>query len=204
MIAITPPAPSGETGSLQTPPTSTFSAPLKAPAALDNAAEPQSAGRPGERTGSFNYLVRDRAGQFTAPIGAVPADGGIHILKISLRRQRLRGKVPAHREGRTDRPHAHHRPASPDSDHDRVRRATPHPAAASRSATPPSAATPDTGEAGRCTGLEPPSRPLIDEYHQAAARSNVLSTAGTPTSIQLVHPGDEGRPGRGRRPARRP
>jgi transposase InsO family protein len=39
----------------------------------------------GERTGRFRFLVRDRAGQFTASFDAVLADAGIQVVKIPPR-----------------------------------------------------------------------------------------------------------------------
>jgi transposase InsO family protein len=40
---------------------------------------------PGERTTRFRFLVRDRAGQFTASFDAVLADAGIAVVKIPPR-----------------------------------------------------------------------------------------------------------------------
>lgn len=42
----------------------------------------------GERAGDFRFLVRDRAGQFTASFDAVLADAGIEAVKISPRSPR--------------------------------------------------------------------------------------------------------------------
>src|SRR5215207_8982106 len=58
-----------------------------------------------ERATAFRYLVRDRAGQFTAAFDAVFADAGIDVLKIPPRSPRAN----AHAEGfiltaRTDSP----------------------------------------------------------------------------------------------------
>ena len=38
-----------------------------------------------ERAGRFRFLVRDRAGQFTASVDAVMADAGIEVVKIPPR-----------------------------------------------------------------------------------------------------------------------
>jgi hypothetical protein len=51
---------------------------------------------PGERAVSFRFLVRDRAGHFTASSGAVLADAGIEAVKIPPSRELLRGTVRAH------------------------------------------------------------------------------------------------------------
>jgi transposase InsO family protein len=42
----------------------------------------------GERTTAFKYLIRDRAGQFTATFDTVLADSGITVLKIPPRSPR--------------------------------------------------------------------------------------------------------------------
>ena len=39
----------------------------------------------GEHTGRFRFLVRDRAGQFTASFDTAPADAGIEVVKIPPR-----------------------------------------------------------------------------------------------------------------------
>ena len=39
----------------------------------------------GERAARFRFLVRDRAGQFTASFDAVLADAGIEVVKIPPR-----------------------------------------------------------------------------------------------------------------------
>ena len=39
----------------------------------------------GERTAQFRFLVRDRAGQFTASFDAIMADAGIEVVKIPPR-----------------------------------------------------------------------------------------------------------------------
>jgi transposase len=43
---------------------------------------------PGDRAAGFRFLVRDRAGQFTAAFGAVLADAGIEVVKIPPRNPR--------------------------------------------------------------------------------------------------------------------
>jgi hypothetical protein len=45
----------------------------------------------GDRATTFRYLVRDRAGQFTAAFDTVLADAGITVLKI---RRAVRGRTP--------------------------------------------------------------------------------------------------------------
>jgi len=39
----------------------------------------------GEQGGQFSYLIRDRAGQFTAAFDAVLADAGVEVVKIPPR-----------------------------------------------------------------------------------------------------------------------
>ena len=69
----------------------------------------------GDRAADFRFLVRDRAGQFTASFDAVLAGAGIEAVKIPPRcpRERLRRKVRAYRPDRGRRPDAHLRPAAP-------------------------------------------------------------------------------------------
>jgi putative transposase len=62
-----------------------------------------------DRTAAFNYLIRDRAGQFTAGFDAVLADAGITVMKIPARCPRANAyaeRFVAHRPDRTDRPDA--------------------------------------------------------------------------------------------------
>jgi putative transposase len=72
----------------------------------------------GDRATNFRFLIRDRAGQFTAAFDAVLADAGIQALKIPLRSPRAncyaeRFVLTAHRAHRSD---ADLRPAAP-ADH---------------------------------------------------------------------------------------
>ena len=60
-----------------------------------------------DHTNNFRFLVRDRAGQFSAAFDAVLADVGIEAVKIPPRcprGERLRGTVRAHRPHRSHRP----------------------------------------------------------------------------------------------------
>ena len=68
----------------------------------------------GDRAAGFRFLVRDRAGQFTASFDAVLADAGIEAVKIPPRspRECLCGKVRAHRPDGGHRPDADLRPAT--------------------------------------------------------------------------------------------
>jgi len=45
----------------------------------------------GDRAADFRFLVRDRAGQFTASFDAVPADVGVEAVKIP---PEARGRTP--------------------------------------------------------------------------------------------------------------
>src|SRR5690349_22576381 len=73
----------------------------------------------GEHIGRFRFLVRDRAGQFTASFDAVLADAGIKVVKSHpVSTGELLRRTP-----RADRPHRTHRP---DAD---LRRATAPPGA---------------------------------------------------------------------------
>ena len=77
----------------------------------------------GDRTVGFRFLVRDRAGQFSASFDAVLADAGIQAVKIpppQPTRERLRRKVRAHRPYRGHRPDAHLRRAASADDPGRV------------------------------------------------------------------------------------
>jgi len=64
---------------------------------------------PGDRAAGFRFLVRDRAGQFTASFDAVLAGAGIEVVKIPPRSpagELLCGTVRAHRPDRGQRPDA--------------------------------------------------------------------------------------------------
>ncbi|SQD96124.1 hypothetical protein FMEAI12_3460010 [Parafrankia sp. Ea1.12] len=65
----------------------------------------------GDRAADFQFLIRDRAGQFTASFDAVLADAGITTVRIPPRtpRERLRGTVRPHRPDRGHRPDADRR-----------------------------------------------------------------------------------------------
>ena len=70
----------------------------------------------GDRAADFRFLVRDRAGQFTASFDAVLASAGIEAVKIPPRSPRanaLCGTVRAHRPDRGHRPDADLRRATP-------------------------------------------------------------------------------------------
>jgi hypothetical protein len=70
----------------------------------------------GERAGRFRFLIRDRAGQFTAAFDAVFAGAGIEAVKVPPRSpsaNALRRTLGRHRPGRGDRPDAHHRAPAP-------------------------------------------------------------------------------------------
>jgi hypothetical protein len=110
----------------------------------------------GERTAQFRFLVRDRAGQFTASFDAVLADAG-----------RRSGQDPAagpagellRRTPRADRPHRTHRPnadlrgATPPQGASHIRRALQRTAAASSTAAAP--ATPGIGRPRACPRAHP-------------------------------------------------
>ena len=77
----------------------------------------------GDRAADFRFLVRDRAGQFTASFDGVLADASIEAVKIPPRqpaRQRLRGTIRAHCPDRGHRPDAHLRRATSADDPGRV------------------------------------------------------------------------------------
>jgi putative transposase len=85
----------------------------------------------GERATGFRFLVRDRAGQFTASFDAVLASAGIQAVKIPPRspRERLRGTLRPHHPDGGHRQDADLRPTTP-ADHPRpvrgpLQRATP-------------------------------------------------------------------------------
>jgi putative transposase len=125
----------------------------------------------GDRAASFRFLVRDRAGQFTEAFNAVLAGAGIEAVKIPPRspRERLCGKVCAHRPDRAHRPDADLRRTASADDPGRVRgplqRAGPH---RSRHLRPP---RPDHPVADLSQGRiqrRPVLGGLINEYERAA------------------------------------
>jgi putative transposase len=55
---------------------------------VDHTADPQASDRSGDRAADFRFLIRDRAGQFTASFDAVLASAGIEAVKIPPRSPR--------------------------------------------------------------------------------------------------------------------
>ena len=78
----------------------------------------------GDRAAGFGFLVRDRAGPFTASFDAVLAGAGIEAVKIPPRSPRANafcGTLRAHSPGRGHRPDAHLRRTASAADPGRVR-----------------------------------------------------------------------------------
>jgi putative transposase len=99
----------------------------------------------GDQADRFRFLVRDRAGQFSASFDAVLADAGIEVVKIPppLPASELLRRTPRpdHPIG-THRPHADLRATTPADGARRVRRALQHAAAASGVAPTPATTRP--------------------------------------------------------------
>src|SRR5712691_7321135 len=72
----------------------------------------------GDRAAEFRFLIRDRAGQFTASFDAVLTTSGIEGSEDPAAQpsgERLLGALRAHRPDRGNRPDTDHRPAAPAS-----------------------------------------------------------------------------------------
>jgi putative transposase len=99
----------------------------------------------GDRVTDFQFLVCDRAGQFTASFDAVLADADIEAVKIPPRSplgERLRRAVRAHCPDRGHRPDVDVRPATPTAGPRPVRPARQPTTALSRPPAPPAPARP--------------------------------------------------------------
>ena len=97
----------------------------------------------GDRAAGFRFLVRDRAGQFTAAFRRRPGRGwyrGREDPTPQPKSERIRGTVRAHRQDRGHRPDADLRPAASADGPGRVRGTLQRAAAPSQPATPPSPA----------------------------------------------------------------
>jgi len=98
----------------------------------------------GDRAAGFRFLVRDRAGQFTASSDAVLADAGIQVVKIPPRspRERLCRTARAHRPDRGHRPDAHLRRTAPANHPGQIREPLQRQATSPQPTTPPTPARP--------------------------------------------------------------
>ena len=97
----------------------------------------------GDRAADFRFLVRDRAGQFSASFDAVLAGAGIEAVKIPPRSPRANaycGKVRAHCPDGGHRPDADLRPAASAHDPGRVRGPLQRTSSPSRPPAPPTPA----------------------------------------------------------------
>jgi putative transposase len=124
-----------------------------------------------DRAAGFRFLVRDRAGQFTASFDAVLADAGIEVVKIPPRspRECLCGKVRAYRPDRGHRPDADLRPAAPADDPGPVRGSLQRaPSHRSRQLRPPRPDHPVADLSRERIKRRPVLGGLINEYERAA------------------------------------
>ena len=149
----------------------------------------------GDRAADFRFLVRDRAGQFTASFDAVLADAGIEAVKITPRSPRANAfaqTLRAHSPGRGHRPDADLRRTASASGPGPVggplqRTATPsQPPASPAPAGPPCRGPlPGTDPAPAC-----PRRP--HQRVQAGRAEAQVSTCGRVLEPTGKRPGQEG------------
>ena len=126
----------------------------------------------GGRAADFRFLVRDRAGQFTASFDALLASAGIEAVKIpprSPRRECLCGKVRAHGPDGGRRPDADLRPAASADDPGPVRGPLQRTSSPSQPPAPPAPPRPPSRRP--LPGADPaPARPRRPHQRIRASR----------------------------------
>ena len=124
----------------------------------------------GDRAAGFRFLVRDRAGQFTAAFVAVLAGAGIEAVKIPPRSPRANcyAEDSCLPPDRGHRPDADLRPAASADGPGRVRGALQRAAAPSQSAPPPAPPRPPVADLSReRIQRRPALGGLLNEYERA-------------------------------------
>ena len=126
----------------------------------------------GERAASFRFLVRDRAGQFTAAFDATLAGAGIEAVKIPARSPRANAfaeRFVLTASDRGDRSDAHLRRAAPADRPRRVRGPLQRPTAPPQPPAPPPRPDYPAADLSR-EGIKRRAvlGGLISEYHRAA------------------------------------
>jgi putative transposase len=135
----------------------------------------------GDRVTQFQFLIRDRAGQFAASFDAVFADVGIRVVRIPPRcppGELFRRTVRAHPSSRTHRPHADLQPAATACGTRGIRSALQWSTAPPCPRPSPTTADPSRGQPQPGTDQAPTGSRWFDQRVRTDSLKPLLTTGG--------------------------